>query len=462
MARRRTISGRRTMLLWLALLAVLALLTVATVLVLDVYPDHQESRELARHYKAGVAFQNSRDWDNARKEFEQVVRIDAGYRDAQAKLAEVKAKQQEVMAMTQATNATATAQANAAEATATASALTVAATATADALAQLELAYQRGIGYMKLGQWEQAQTELLAVFTADPNYKDVQSKLMEIAEKLQALTPTQTPIVITATPRPPTSTPAPSATMPVPLTITSTPPPMLPGPVGTGVWERDGAVMVKVPAGEFIMGSPDGEGDDDEHPQHTVYLDGFWIDQTEVTNARYRQCVEAGDCEEPAYWDDSDYNASDQPVVGVSWYDADNYCRWAGKRLPTEAEWEKAARGTDGRVYPWGNRAPDCSKAQFSPCPGMTVPVGSKPAGASPYRALDMAGNVWEWVADWYDSGYYARSPDRNPQGPDSGSARVLRGGSWYGSGWFVRTADRSSGHTANILNYVGFRCAQE
>ena len=199
MAQRRKISGRRTMLFWLALLAVLALLATATALVLYVYPDYQESRELARHYEAGVAFQNSRDWDNARNEFEQVVRIDADYRDAQARLAEVKAKQQEAIAMTQATNATATAQANAAEATATASALTVAATATADALAQLELAYQRGIGYMKLGQWEQAQTELLAVFTADPNYKDVLSKLMEIAEKLQALTATQTPIVITAT-----------------------------------------------------------------------------------------------------------------------------------------------------------------------------------------------------------------------------------------------------------------------
>jgi formylglycine-generating enzyme required for sulfatase activity len=184
-------------------------------------------------------------------------------------------------------------------------------------------------------------------------------------------------------------------------------------------WQRptDGMVMVYVPEGEFLMGSPSGQGNDDEHPQHTVYLDAFWIDQTEVTNAQYRKCLEAGVCRKPVCWDNSDYNAPDQPVVCVSWGDARTYCEWAGVRLPSEAEWEKAARGTDGRVYPWGNEAPICERANYAVCVGKAASAGSYPAGVSPYGALDMAGNVWEWVADWYAGNYYSRSPARNPQG---------------------------------------------
>jgi formylglycine-generating enzyme required for sulfatase activity len=191
--------------------------------------------------------------------------------------------------------------------------------------------------------------------------------------------------------------------------------------------------MVYIPAGEFIMGSD--EGDSDERPVHTVYLDAFHIDRTEVANAQYQACVEAGACDAPSnttYYDNSNY--AQHPVVHVSWDDADAYCRWAGKRLPTEAEWEKAARGTDGRRYPWGNSEPDCNKANYNDCVGLTTEVGSYPAGASLYGVLDMAGNVWEWVADWYDPGYYSQSPTRNPPGPDSGELRVLRGGSWYRS----------------------------
>jgi serine/threonine protein kinase/formylglycine-generating enzyme required for sulfatase activity len=229
--------------------------------------------------------------------------------------------------------------------------------------------------------------------------------------------------------------------------------------------------MVYVPAGEFIMGSD--EGDSHEQPVHTVYLDAFYIDKYEVTNAQYRKCVEAGACDAPSptYYDDADY--AQHPVVLVSWDDAHDYCRWAGKRLPTEAEWEKAARGKDRQVYPWGNTF-DGSKLNFcdkncshswkdaSVDDGYThtAPVGSYPAGASPYGALDMAGNVREWVADWYDQGYYSQSPYRNPKGPESGQERVVRGSSWITSEDTIRAAFR--GHVTNRGDdALGFRCAR-
>jgi len=212
-------------------------------------------------------------------------------------------------------------------------------------------------------------------------------------------------------------------------------------------WTRpaDGMVMVYVPAGEFLMGSSDADGqaEDNEKPQHTVYLDAYWIDRTEVTNAQYRKCVEAGACPEPGCWDEDSYNAPGQPVVCVSWDDAQTYAASVGGRLPTEAEWEKAARGTDGRMFPWGNNVPDCNRASYSNCVERPAIVGSYLAGASPYGALDMAGNVWEWVADWYDEGYYARSPARNPQSPASGDSRVLRGGAFDGAAGLVRCAYR-------------------
>jgi formylglycine-generating enzyme required for sulfatase activity/predicted Ser/Thr protein kinase len=218
--------------------------------------------------------------------------------------------------------------------------------------------------------------------------------------------------------------------------------------------------MVYVPAGEFTMGSDDGGSD--EQPVHTVYLDAFYIDRTEVTNAQYRACVEAGVCDAlryTTYYDSADY--AQHPVVYVSWSDAEAYCRWAGKRLPTEAEWEKAARGTDGRTYPWGEGI-DCDHAQYDECDGETVPVGSKPKGASPYGALDMAGNVWEWMADWYDSGYYSQSLARNPPGPDSGEYRVLRGGSWYYSQRHADCTSRDSNYPRRRNFNVGFRCARD
>jgi formylglycine-generating enzyme required for sulfatase activity len=218
--------------------------------------------------------------------------------------------------------------------------------------------------------------------------------------------------------------------------------------------------MVYVPAGEFLMGSTEDDPDahPEEKPQHAVYLDAFWIDRTEVTNDQYRKCMEAGACREPGCWDDGDLNAPNQPVVCMNWADAQDYAAWVGGRLPTEAEWEKAARGTDGRIYPWGNNPPDCDRTNHEGCAGKALPVGSHPDGASPYGVLDMAGNVREWVADWYDTDYYSQSPLRNPQGPESGSFRVLRGASFNYYRWVARCANREGNYPINWNWWIGFR----
>lgn len=190
---------------------------------------------------------------------------------------------------------------------------------------------------------------------------------------------------------------------------------------------KDGAPMVLIPAGEFRMGSNDGE--DDEKPVHTVYLDAFYIDMYEVTNLQYKNFLDATGCKHPKYWNDSRFNAPDQPVVCVKWGSAMAYADWAGKRLPTEAEWEKAARGgLVGKKYSWGDNCShdyanydDKGRADHTPA-GRFPPNG--------YDLYDMIGNAWEWCADWYDENYYSRSPGQNPKGPSSGSKRVLRGGS--------------------------------
>ncbi len=235
--------------------------------------------------------------------------------------------------------------------------------------------------------------------------------------------------------------------------------------------------MVFVPAGDFTMGSLAGEGSDEEVPQHKVILDGYWIDRTEVTNAQYRAFTGSTGYREPTTcdWGDPTYadeTKANHPVVCVSWYDAGAYCAWAGARLPTEAEWEKAARGTDVRTYPWGFGF-DGSRTNYcdSNCEGdhkdpwvndgysRTAPVGSFPSGASPYGALDMAGNVWEWVSDTYAYSYYVKSPLHNPQGPGSGDYRVLRGGSWYGFYNNERVAYRAWMTPENRDAATGFRC---
>jgi formylglycine-generating enzyme required for sulfatase activity len=222
----------------------------------------------------------------------------------------------------------------------------------------------------------------------------------------------------------------------------------------------DGMVMVFVPEGSFMMGSDDGYSD--EVPQHGVLLDSFWIDQTEVTNAMYQACVSDGLCTASTHADDSNFNNDNQPVVGVDWNDAKAYCEWAGAQLPTEAQWEYAARGPDGNIYPWGNDGPNSDLANYGGNVGDTSLVGSYPDGASWVGALDMAGNVWEWVADWYDADYYQTldTPALNPLGPASGALRVLRGGAGGSFEDDVRTAARNRVGPGDHHNSVGFRCA--
>jgi serine/threonine-protein kinase len=222
-------------------------------------------------------------------------------------------------------------------------------------------------------------------------------------------------------------------------------------------------VMVQVPAGEFTMGNNE---DELEKPAHQVYLNAFSIDKHEVTNAQYKKCADAGKCSPPSntstssrQWYYSVPKYSNHPMANVTWEDAKRYCEWAGKRLPTEAEWEKAARGTDGRMYPWGNTF-DASKLNSSEGGAVdTTVVGSYPAGASPYGALDMAGNVDEWVADWFDD--YPHSTQRNPTGPPSGTVRVTRGGSYINSSESVRVTSRGAMLPTIPGNASGFRCAK-
>lgn len=249
----------------------------------------------------------------------------------------------------------------------------------------------------------------------------------------------------------------------------------------------DGMIMVYVPAGGFLMGSTseDPLADDDEKPQRRVFLDAFWIDQTEVTNEMYAAFLndqgnkfEGGDtwldADDPAVrlkhvdgnWQ-SEVGYEDHPVIEVNWFGARAYCEWAGRRLPTEAEWEKAARGTDGRTYPWGEGKPSvvqltCDQANFAGCEFDTRSVGKSLSFASPYGILDMSGNIAEWVADWYDADYYETATNRNPQGPTSGTYRVMRGGSWSRNFRMSRTAsrDRSDPGFACFYNGEGFRCA--
>jgi len=232
-------------------------------------------------------------------------------------------------------------------------------------------------------------------------------------------------------------------------------------------WPRpaDGMEMVFAPAGTFPMGNPDpGVASGDEAPVHQVTLDAFWIDRTEVSNAEYALCLEAGACATPRYWDEPVYQRfrrDDLPVIGVDWDDAVAYCEWAGARLPTEAEWEYAAAGPEANDFPWGNDLPTCDEAQWALCPGEVVPVDSLPAGASWVGAVNMAGNVWEWVHDYYAPAYPS-APQVNPTGPAEGGMRVLRGGIWTAMEFLVKTTNRYYWWPDARSITIGFRCAAD
>ncbi len=238
--------------------------------------------------------------------------------------------------------------------------------------------------------------------------------------------------------------------------------------------------MLLVPAGNYQMGCDyvhDAKCADWESPRHTVYLDAYYIDMYEVTNARYKACVDAGACAapdptssrtRPNYYGNPAY--SDYPVLGRSWDQATTFCAWEGKRLPTEAEWEKAARGSsDTRLYPWGDEMPTCQLANWGPfdgCVGDTSEVGSYPDGASPYGVMDMAGNVWEWVNDYFDPDYYSVSPIENPQGPvatppEYAGLHPLRGGSHFYSGDWQRVTIRFIWPYELHHHEIGIRCAR-
>ncbi len=285
--------------------------------------------------------------------------------------------------------------------------------------------------------------------------------------------------------QPPTLTPAPTALPPV-------------------MQDGNGATMQLVPAGAFTMG---GGIALNASPAHEVFLDAYYIDQLEVTNGQYAACVEQGKCKPPAKTTeqvfgcthslppritceeyDSAYYASekDYPVIYVDWDMAETYCEWRGAALPTEAQWEKAARGTDKRTYPWGETI-DCARSNYSKCYSTVqaatggslptnkvsnesflfaeslrlLPPGQLQLGASPYGAYDMAGNVGEWVADWFSSDYYKNSPSGNPAGPETGTARVYRGGAFTSEAHVLSTTYRSFAKPDSTKYYIGFRCAR-
>lgn len=255
------------------------------------------------------------------------------------------------------------------------------------------------------------------------------------------------------------------------------------------VWTSpvDGAELVCVPRGSFIMGAAEDDrlAGDDEKPQHTVFLHSFWIDRTEVTNSRFAACLAAGACH-PKMYETTAYtyvpysihpDYQNHPALIYYEEDADEYCRWAGRRLPTGAEWEKAARGPDGRLFPWGDTL-DCDHADYYICNHVpeydprgprcgyssycrTAPVDDYLKGASPYGVLNMAGNVWEWVSDFYDPGYYALSPANDPRGPENGEYHVRRGGGATSLAADLRVTTRASGKGEHYYDgQMGFRCA--
>jgi iron(II)-dependent oxidoreductase len=242
--------------------------------------------------------------------------------------------------------------------------------------------------------------------------------------------------------------------------------------------------MMRIPEGWFLMGSTkkvDRNAYPAEMPQRKVYLDAYEIDKFEVTTVQFLKFVLATNRDPLIDWQYDGGNFQEEmanhPVMHVSWFDADAYCKWIGKRLPTEAEWEKAARGEDGRIYPWGNQPAGLSRSNFGRT-GLSGPVRDRPErlllyppiisvdkydnGVSPYGVFQMSGNVSEWVADWYEPKYYATAPEKNPKGPETGTQRAFRGGGWIDSTPTVRAAQRNGTEPSTKMNWMGFRCARD
>jgi formylglycine-generating enzyme required for sulfatase activity len=289
---------------------------------------------------------------------------------------------------------------------------------------------------------------------------------------------TQTPLATTT----PTKTPTQTSTS----TFTPTPSPVPAMPPteaklkDTWASPMDGMELAYIPHGQFLIGSLDSDPQSwlMEKPQHRVELSGYWMDKTEITNAMYAKCIQSGACPakkmriantRESYFGDAKFD--NYPVIYVTWEEAQTYCAWAGRKLPTEAQWEAAARGSDGRLYPWGNAAPTCNVVNYAIsvptdfsksnyCTGDTTAVGKYPKGASPFAVLDMAGNVWEWVADW-ESPNYLVEPHLDPTGFSTGENRVIRGGSYFNDAKYIRAAMRSSHEPTDATNYIGFRCAR-
>ncbi|CUS37218.1 conserved exported hypothetical protein [Candidatus Nitrospira nitrosa] len=240
---------------------------------------------------------------------------------------------------------------------------------------------------------------------------------------------------------------------------------------------KDRAPMVEVPTGSFPMGVPPGDRDGgrDEYPRHEVVLDTFLIDQFEVTNGRYLEFIKSTGHRVPQnptnptrnLWQGGTITESlaERPVINVDWFDADAYCKWAGKRLPSEAEWEKAAKGTSDRRFPWGNVEPTAKHLNYNQKwigEKTLMPVGSYEAGKSPYGVYDIVGNVWEWVNDWYDARYYEKSPSKNPLGPQEGTKKVIRGAGWQNETPTVRIFTRVDSDPTMRNESTGFRCAAD
>lgn len=264
--------------------------------------------------------------------------------------------------------------------------------------------------------------------------------------------PTPLVIVVTATPPPPTEAPTvePTPTF-VPVTLSG------PQSGSTMKWV-DGSTLIYIPPGDFTMGDGINEF------AHNVTLDGYWIQETKVTNRMYEQCVKVGSCTPPSdelggsIFGNPGY--TNHPVIGVSWDQAQAYCAWTQGALPTEAQWEKAARGVNEDIYPWGDAKPACNLLNFGYCVGRTTDVDAFPKGISSYGLFDMAGNVFEWVSDWYNQNYYSKSPSANPTGPQSGEYRVIRGSSFETSSNQISSTIRRFNEQGDSGRDIGFRCA--